>query len=324
MNEKPVLKIMIDNICAKRIIGLSDGVFTIGSDINCEIHLENIAEQHCQLEIVHGEYWIKSISPDLELMLNCNRIENSKFYVNDIINIGKYSISIQNESAISKKLSDQIQIGTIREIVNGNSYKEYQDVYDNFTFGRHRECNCELSDDIVSLLHCKIGIINKRPFLIDINSSNGTEVDGKRIKSNKSQLYNNSEITIGSRSFIFQSELASELKSTTDNETTFLSKINTPKYRRIAVLSGVLILIVVSILFKKSGKINNRANGNEIKSINDLVEKGYLLKANREVKEILHNDPKNQVIIKLKEDIDKKSENVNKLKMTYVIEHSEK
>lgn len=324
MNEKPVLKIMIDNVCVKRIIGLSDGIFTIGSDKNCEIHLENIEKQHCQLEIVHDEYWIKSMSPELELKLNCNQVENSKIYVNDIINIGKYSISIQKDDAKTEKLTDQIEIGMIKEITIENNYKDDQIVCDNFTFGRHHECNFELTDDVVSMLHCKIGMINKRPYLIDLNSSNGTEIDGRRIKSNKRQLHNNSSITIGSRSFVFQSDLATELKNGIDKETTFLSIIKTAKYRRIAALSGVIILIIVSILLKKNGNTGYRVNANEIKSVKELVENGNLIKANQEAEKILQNDPKNQEIIKLKEDIDKKNENVNNLKMTYIIEQNKK
>lgn len=69
--------------------------------------------------------------------------------------------------------------------------------------GRHSECSLVVNDKGVSGNHCKIEQVNQRDYLItDLNSSNGTYLNGKKINSEKINF--GDIITLGKTRVIFQ------------------------------------------------------------------------------------------------------------------------
>lgn len=67
--------------------------------------------------------------------------------------------------------------------------------------GRAVKCNVQIKDPMVSSVHGEIILENNCYLLKDLDSSNGTLLNGRRIKS--SPLKNGDKITLGSTDLIF-------------------------------------------------------------------------------------------------------------------------
>lgn len=79
--------------------------------------------------------------------------------------------------------------------------------------GRHPDCSFVLNDKGVSGNHCKVELVNQRDFVIaDLNSSNGTYLNGKKILSEK--LKPGDMLTLGKTKLIFQTESKGQDDST--------------------------------------------------------------------------------------------------------------
>ncbi len=72
------------------------------------------------------------------------------------------------------------------------------------TIGRSSQCEITISDNRSSRRHCEVGQDEEGYYVKDLNSFNGTFVNGKRITLHR--LNPNDKIKIGSMSFLFESE----------------------------------------------------------------------------------------------------------------------
>lgn len=73
---------------------------------------------------------------------------------------------------------------------------------DNFVIGKDRYCDYVLDQRYISREHCRITSYNSRYFIEDLDSTNGTKVDGKRIHS-KTEIFKGQEITLADRRYEF-------------------------------------------------------------------------------------------------------------------------
>jgi hypothetical protein len=77
---------------------------------------------------------------------------------------------------------------------------------DRVVIGRSKDCDVQLSDPNVSRRHAEIRRDGEGYVLLDLDSTNGIEVDGKRVK--RLELHDGSRFTIGSTEAVFSEELA--------------------------------------------------------------------------------------------------------------------
>ncbi len=75
-----------------------------------------------------------------------------------------------------------------------------------WTFGRSTDCDFVYSTPKVSRLHCKIEYIDSHYYLTDLNSTNGTYLNGRRIER-KERLFTGDIIGIGSEDIVFTSQM---------------------------------------------------------------------------------------------------------------------
>jgi hypothetical protein len=78
---------------------------------------------------------------------------------------------------------------------------------DRVVIGRSKDCDVQVSDPNVSRRHAEIRREGDAYLLLDLDSTNGVEVDGKRVK--RLELRDGSRFTIGSTEVVFSEELAS-------------------------------------------------------------------------------------------------------------------
>ena len=73
--------------------------------------------------------------------------------------------------------------------------------------GRSTDCNLRIASRAVSRMHCRIQLQNGIVALKDLGSSNGTRLNGSRIKSKQQQNINDGDkITIGPMNFVLRVE----------------------------------------------------------------------------------------------------------------------
>ena len=72
--------------------------------------------------------------------------------------------------------------------------------------GRSKDCDIQVSDPNVSRRHAEVRRDGNSYTLVDLDSTNGIEVDGKRVK--RLELHDGSRFTIGSTEIVFSEELS--------------------------------------------------------------------------------------------------------------------
>src|SRR5438094_2607589 len=77
---------------------------------------------------------------------------------------------------------------------------------DRTVIGRSRDCDIQIADPNVSRRHAEVRRDGGSYVLVDLDSTNGVEVDGKRVK--RLELSDGSRFTIGSTEIVFSEELA--------------------------------------------------------------------------------------------------------------------
>ena len=73
-------------------------------------------------------------------------------------------------------------------------------------FGRGADCDFVYSPPKVSRVHCKIEYIDSHYYLTDLNSTNGTYLNGRRIER-KERLFTGDIIGIGNEDIVFTSQM---------------------------------------------------------------------------------------------------------------------
>jgi hypothetical protein len=71
--------------------------------------------------------------------------------------------------------------------------------------GRAKDCDIQLSDPNVSRRHAELRQEGATYWIVDLDSTNGTEVNGRRLK--RAKLRPGDEITLGSTQLVFQREV---------------------------------------------------------------------------------------------------------------------
>jgi pSer/pThr/pTyr-binding forkhead associated (FHA) protein len=70
--------------------------------------------------------------------------------------------------------------------------------------GRSRECDVQLSDSNVSRRHAELRQEGATYWIVDLDSTNGIEVNGRRLK--RAKLENGDTVTLGSTDVVFRRE----------------------------------------------------------------------------------------------------------------------
>ena len=73
------------------------------------------------------------------------------------------------------------------------------------TLGKSLSCDINISNQFLSAKHVEISMLNNRIYVNDINSKNGTYIDGTKIINNqKTELTKNQKLIIGSEEIIYE------------------------------------------------------------------------------------------------------------------------
>ena len=93
--------------------------------------------------------------------------------------------------------------GKLVLVVDGTAKREYVLTANSAVIGRGRECNVRLKDLAASSRHAAIISVRKDSIIEDLDSTNGTYVNGEAIS--KQVLLDGDVIQIGSNTMLYQS-----------------------------------------------------------------------------------------------------------------------
>lgn len=186
------------------------GTINLGrSDDNDIVVESNLASRnHCRIECIDDRVFVKDLNSGNGTYVNGNRIHEIEIVENSELRIGdeQFSVSMMDEtieSKIGKTIEHKEEIqgakpelqgiliqpifkrrvkGCVIESVHDISKKYIYPVNSIFTVGRLNLNDIFIDSEHVSRNHAKIEVRERQVVISDINSTNGTFVNGDRVK----------------------------------------------------------------------------------------------------------------------------------------------
>jgi pSer/pThr/pTyr-binding forkhead associated (FHA) protein len=155
---------------------------TLGRDEDATIRLEEdseVSRNHAQLTIHNGDIYITDLGSSNGTYVDGKFIEKStKLLIGSQIQLGGSLIVV---SDIQLNLPEVII--RLKELKDDNMGREYSATIREITIGRGLNAQIRLLDSSgeLSRIHAKLEAREGNVYLIDLNSINGTSVDGKKI-----------------------------------------------------------------------------------------------------------------------------------------------
>ena len=197
----------------KPAIWLVDSTFVVGSDPGCDITIEEegVSPQHAELVIQQDEILLKNVSQNRSVFINdVPVVKEQTLKAWDVIRLGTSELEIidpLNERSPQPNNERPEQKTVIRAAVSPWMLKavsapldgQYFSVTNGAILGREKGSDIVVPLSYVSRQHAKFALKNEKLYIEDLNSSNGTYVNGERIISG--ELLNGDELRLDE--FIF-------------------------------------------------------------------------------------------------------------------------
>lgn len=199
-------------------VELGDGISVIGSGAECDVRIENesVAQRHAQIELGPNGASIKVFD-----VTNITRINGELVVATRLLTSGDALLFGEVQSVVVGDVSVQAEQPTRRVVtdpgstrvraalpsfvlrgVSGGSFGKTFPIYETTSIGRAGDADVCLRTEEVSRQHARIRIGSDGLHIEDLGSSNGTYVNGKRIKRVK--LEPGDEIKFDTERFIVQ------------------------------------------------------------------------------------------------------------------------
>ncbi|MDH5432317.1 MAG: FHA domain-containing protein [Gammaproteobacteria bacterium] len=209
----------------KPAIWLVDSVYKIGKDSQCQILLDekSIDPLHVKLDVVNDDITLQVISKKNNIFVNEMPVINSqKLKPWDIMRLGETEFEIIdpiNERNPKPRHDTSVQATVIRPAITPwmlEAYSaplkgKYFSISGESLIGRDSACEIQIPLGFISRKHAKLSIRNGRLLIQDLNSSNGTFVNGEKVASK--ELKGGDELELDK--FAFKVVNTQEISSTT-------------------------------------------------------------------------------------------------------------
>lgn len=197
----------------KSAMWLVDSTLKIGSDPACDIVINEamIDLVHIELVVNQDDILLKNVNKKRSIFVNdIPVVGEQQLKAWDVIKVGKSELEIidplseRNPPPVKKTENATV----IRPVVSLWMLKgatmpldgQYFSLSNEMVIGRENSNDLKIPLSYVSRQHAKVKVEEKRLFVEDLNSSNGTYVNGERIDSR--ELFNGDELRLDE--FIFQ------------------------------------------------------------------------------------------------------------------------
>jgi len=163
------------------------GVATIGASAASEIRIvaPGVSRRHARIVVEQDQYYVEDAGATNGTFLNGGRVQREALRHLDVITLGRDVdlIFIKREGEAPAPTADQITSARV-QITDGAEAGTLVDVpKGELTFGRAPSCNVVLASGLISKVHARIQRTGDQVVLQDLQSINGTFVNGARVDS---------------------------------------------------------------------------------------------------------------------------------------------
>jgi len=228
---------------------LGDSEVTIGRESKNGIPIDDkeASRFHCSIKPDVDNYIILDLNSTNGTFVNKVRITDSQpLETGDILRIGNTEFTFEIRTPEAAEI---LTMKAIARVVweEGGDARMQTIQSEGMTIGRSSENDLPLIDLDVSRIHCKI-VPHKEGFIVvDLDSTNGTFVNGKRI-SDESLLHNGDKLHIGKHEFLFEVLTLEDATMVSDRpmETIEYSLLGIPIEKK-SILADLVTTTVVDI-----------------------------------------------------------------------------
>lgn len=194
------LKVMGDG--AKDIWLVEPGAF-IGSDSSCELHLNatGVQAKHVQIKVAPGDKLtlLNLAGSDVQIN-NIDASTEQEVNIGDEITIGGAKVLVVDpkDGFVAKASAEPASPWSIKANHSALNNRVYA-IEGKTVLGRSNECDITLSVTHLSRKHAELNVVANKLVVKDLDSANGTYVNGKKI--NQETLRKGDELRLDTLSF---------------------------------------------------------------------------------------------------------------------------
>ncbi len=173
---------------AKGPLWLVEKKYTLGSGSTCEVKIMSagVEARHAELHISGDVVQVLNLVGGTELSINGQAVnKKAQLKPGDVLKLGGEELELLDPKASKsgKKVSENINRGWALKALNTALADKHFPLSGIHTIGRSQECEISLGVVHLSRKHAKISVTDAGLKIEDLNSSNGTYVNSKKIDS---------------------------------------------------------------------------------------------------------------------------------------------
>ena len=185
-------------------VWLVESVFTIGSGTKNHLVIDDdsVGEAHAEIRLVDGQLYLKDTGSFKGTFVGGQKaVDNFQLRSGDIIGIGRVELEISDPktrptaSGVAKAKSDW-SLTAIGGDMQGRTIM----IHGSMTFGRSSNCDIIIEGEYMSRRHAELSLKGGGLRIVDLGSSNGTCVNGKKV--NEHQLKPGDKISFDKSVFL--------------------------------------------------------------------------------------------------------------------------
>ena len=151
------------------------------SGLAVAIPLEGVSRQHARIRWNGRSFWLEDLKSTNGTLLNGQRIVRDRLRHLDVITLGKTAEVIFVMSSVERAVVRQKGIVRAALVADSPDAIPHEIVVGEVTLGRSPACNIVAEGGAVSKVHARIERTVDQLVLTDLNSSNGTFVNGAKV-----------------------------------------------------------------------------------------------------------------------------------------------
>ena len=185
-------------------VWLVESVFTIGSGTKSHLVIDDdsVGEAHAEIRLVDGQLYLNDLGSFKGTFVGGQKVTgNFQLRSGDIISVGRVELEISDPktrptSQGTAKAKSDWSLTAIGGDMQGRTIM----IHGSMTFGRSSNCDIIIEGEYMSRRHAELSLKGGGLRIVDLGSSNGTCVNGKKV--NEHQLKPGDKISFDKEVFL--------------------------------------------------------------------------------------------------------------------------
>ncbi len=175
---------------SKGPLWLVDKKYTLGSDSACDVKISSpgIQPQHAELLVNGDSIELVNLVGGSELSVNGQAVsDKARLKIGDEITLGSETLALHDPKSTQEKApaKQNANDGWALKALNTALAEKHFPLKGSQTIGRSQDCDISLGVVHLSRKHASVAVTDKGLVVEDLNSSNGTYLNGKKVSKAK-------------------------------------------------------------------------------------------------------------------------------------------